>query len=215
MMKKLMRIHDLPPKRIEPAHMAWPSLIVLAALFLFGAVAGCFTASSVDGSAGSALMSYLQEFFSMMAHRPEAVSLLGRALIGAFKYHLLVFLLGLTLPGVALIPATMVARGFFLSFAVTAFVRVQGVQGLWLAVGAFGVQTLLTLPCLFALAQSGFQASLSLLGSVLSKKPVGKMVSSGYFSRFVVLSVVLVLSALFEALVTPALLSFLAGQMTL
>lgn len=215
-----MKLLSIPRRRtaapsalpVTTAPAMLPSLIVLASLFLCGVAAGSLTAAHVDGEAGNTLVSYLREYLSVLGARPDIGSVIGRAFFNAFKYHLVVMLLGLTLPGVVLIPGTMAFRGFFLSFAVTAFVRVYGIGGLWFALGAFGVQTLLTLPCLFALAQSGLQTSLTLLGSVRGKKPAAKVVTSAYFFRFIVFALVLALSALFEAFVSPSLLAFVSEQ---
>lgn len=207
----------LTPRVIKPGKTGtpgfWPGLIILSALFLAGAVAGCLTAARVGGRTGQAMTSYLQEYLTLFQDRPATGSLLGSALLGAFKYHAAVFLLGLTIPGVALIPLVLAVRGFFLSFTITAFARVFGMAGIWLSAGAFGVQALLTLPCLFFLAMSGLGASASLLGAVSGKnpKPAGKRLGRSYFLPFAFCSSVLCVSALFEAFITPSLLSWIAG----
>ncbi|MDR3206922.1 MAG: stage II sporulation protein M [Oscillospiraceae bacterium] len=189
----------------------WAGPVILAAFFLCGAVAGCLTAARAAAPADDALYAGLRDYLSLLT-RPETGRLLGHAFLGAFAYHLAVFFLGLTLFGVAFIPLTLAARGFFLSFAVTAFARVFGSSGLLLALGAFGGPTLLTLPCLLALGQAGLSSSWALLGAArgLSPKPA---FTAAYVFRFVLFAAVLALAALFETFVAPPLVSWLAGRL--
>ncbi|MDR0381083.1 MAG: stage II sporulation protein M [Oscillospiraceae bacterium] len=200
-------------KWARPEARSWPALIVLSALFLCGAVAGCLVAFRADEAAAETMREFLRGPL-LAQDEPGTGILLGRALYNAFKYHVAVFLLGFTMLGVGLIPLVAAVRGFFLSFAVAAFVQAFGPGGLWLAAGAFGAQALLTLPCLFLVSLRGIAASAALLSAATGpsrRPPAPGRFGAACFLPFALCSVVLCLSALFETFLTPHLLRFIAG----
>ena len=196
-----------------PSHGPGFGLVILSAMFLCGTVAGCMTVSHVGGQSGDALVAYLQGILSASGHQLPAGALFWNAFVNAFKYHAVIFLLGLTLPGIALIPVAMAVRGFSLSFAVAAFVRAFGPQGILLSLGAFGVQALLTIPCLFILAETGLYSAVSLLGAARGKHKKPRVIPPAYFLRFALFAVILTSSALFEALAVPPIMFALAGRL--
>ncbi|MDR1157502.1 MAG: stage II sporulation protein M [Oscillospiraceae bacterium] len=199
-------------KWARPEARSWPALIVLSALFLCGAVAGCLVTFRADESSAEAMRGFLRGL--LLEAEGPAGALLGRALYNALKYHVAVFLLGFTMLGVGLIPLVTAVRGFFLSFAVAAFVRAFGSGGLWLAAGAFGAQALLTLPCLFLVSLRGIAASAALLTAAAGptrRPPAPGHFGAACFLPFALCSVVLCLSALFETFLTPLLLRFIVS----
>jgi hypothetical protein len=135
-------------------------------------------------------------------------ALIGRAFFNAFKYHVAVFLLGFTMLGVGVAPLITATKGFFLSFSITAFIKAFGLSGLWFSLGAFGVQALVSLPCLFYLSMRSMTASASLLGAVAGKykRPLLKGLGATYLFPFAICTVILCLTALFETFVSPPLL---------
>ena len=140
------------------------SLGITALFFLAGIVAGCLAAMRGGGEADKIAVDYLTGFAASGFAGPTY----AQAFLQSFSYGLICFLFGLTLLGVLLIPAAVAARGFFLSFAAAACVRVFGADGLLLALALLGIGALLTVPCLFALAAQGGVTSFSLLRSALS-----------------------------------------------
>ncbi len=190
-----------------------PGLVILAALFLCGAVAGTITAAGIRGDARGTLFSFLDGYLALMKSGPSAAARLGRAFLNAFQYHIVVFLAGFTALGVFLVPLVIAARGFFLSFALTAFVYAYGGQGLFLALGALGIQALLSLPCLFFLSFQSFGTAARLwalsAGKAKSDKPLFGL---PYWSRFGATAAVLALCALYEAFAAPGVISWIAAQ---
>ncbi len=205
-MKRLFR-WDWPSKKPDP------NLILLFAFFLCGAIIACIVSASVDGESGEALTKTIVSYISVLSERPISTALLGPALLNAFRYHLLVFVFSFTSLGVLFVPCLMALRGFFLSFSITAFVRLFGTSGLWLALGAFLVQNLILLPCLFVLAQGALSSSLKLFQIAMGRlsKPATPLFGRPYFLRFAVISVFLVVCALYEAFLSPMLFTWIAG----
>ena len=112
-----------------------------------------------------------------------------------------------------LIPALLAARGFFLSFAVTVFVRLFGYNGLLFSAGVFGVQCLVSLPFLLLISAQAFLSAVSLMSISFGNGRVKAypVFSAGYFFRFGACALVLVVCALFEAFVSPLIAKGLAG----
>ena len=208
---------DGPSAKTLSVYNRGVGLIILSACFLCGAVAGCLTAFHANGEAGSALQSALRDIPLSAEGSPLSGDLFWGALLGVFKFPLAVFLLGLMLPGAFGIPVVMAVRGFSLSFAVSSFVRAFGSSGLLLALGALGIQSLLTLPCLFRLAEAGLQSSISLMGAVRGrlKIPLSYTLSAAYFLRFALLAIVLTGTALFEALAVPPIFRLIADRIVM
>lgn len=181
------------------------SVALLSALFLAGAIVGMAAASYV-ASEGE-LRDYITGYVSDYSSVPKTGELVGLAFFNAFKYHLPVVLFGFTALGVFLIPALVLVRGFFLSFAVTSFINVLGSGGLVLALGVLGFQSLITLPCLLLLGAQGFALSTSVLTSGGLRPGIRRKADSIYWGRVGICFAALSFTALFEAFVSPLIVS--------
>jgi hypothetical protein len=155
------------------------TLLLTSVAFLLGAAVGWLAAlyAVPEGQ----MLSFMRGYAAAYA-APD----LRQALLGNFLAPALVFLLGLTLPGVVLIPAVVAGRGFFLSFAVAVYARVFGLPGILLAFGAVGLPGLLTVPCLFALAVFGFAFSRRLLlkSAGGTRQDAENLLNASYVRRF-------------------------------
>lgn len=207
MRKFFLRFQDLQDAS------AFPWVILMSAFFLCGAVAGCIAAASINDVSGSTLTSYVNGYLSFVGNGAPKGSIAGYAFYNAYKYHAAVFLCGFSALGVLFIPLIAAARGFFLSFAVTSFVRLYGYNGLLFSAGVFGVQCLVSLPFLLSVSAQAFLASAVLMGvSAGVGKARGRPVfANGYFLRFGVCALALLLCALFETFVSPLIAASLAG----
>jgi stage II sporulation protein M len=131
-----------------------------------------------------------------------------------FKYHLAALFLGFSVLGVFCIPALSAVRGFFLSFSVSAIIRLMGSKGILLTLSIFGINTLITIPCFFVLSVSGFSASLYLLRLVFSKntKNTASPFNSRFFMNCGICLIVLMVSTLIDTYLTPYLISYAASH---
>jgi len=181
----------------------------VALLFLLGAVAGSMAAASLESSDET-----LEQFLSGSLSLSKSDYYIGlrfwQAVVNAYKYQLAAFVLGLSILGIALVPLLSAARGFFLSLAVTAMVRTLGSRGVLLALGIWGVQSLLSLPIFLIFCSQAFISSLRLFHSARGNYH-GKVFQPPYFFRTIVCSAVLLLCAVFETFVTPSLTSLISG----
>ena len=129
---------------------AWePSMlreVLLALFFLAGALAGHVYALCCDEGAQAELGRYLRDFCAVYDAGGTASSLWSCAVL-YFGGGVLVFLLGFSCAGVALIPALAALIGFLSMYTVSCFVRCFGRAGVVLAMGLMGIRLLFTLPC--------------------------------------------------------------------
>ena len=131
-----------------------PSLLrglLLALLFLAGALAGHLYAGICGEEAQGALDQYLTDYCAVYDTGSAAASLLS-CVVMYFGYGLALFLLGFSSAGVALIPALSGLFGFLTMYTVSCFVRCYGRSGVLLAMGVLLVRLVFTLPCFLALA---------------------------------------------------------------
>jgi stage II sporulation protein M len=138
-------------------------------VFILGITAGALLAHRVDAGPDSAMGTYLLGYAELLRTGGAAAVPVWRAFLDAFLFPALALLSGLTLLGVAAIPLLLLVRGFMLSFSVTAFVAVFGIDGLWLALGELGLQCILGVPCLILLSVYGAYMALKLLMAARGK----------------------------------------------
>lgn len=178
------------------------SLALLSALFLGGVVAGTVASSNV--APDSELRNYISGYLASAQSESSSAFILP-ALFNAFKYHFLIVVFGFTALGVVAVPIIVFLRGFFLSFAVTSFVKVLGSGGYLLTLGIFGLPFLIALPCLLILGAQAFSLAISATRGASLRK-----VNTQFIARIAVCAAALVLSALIEAFLTPHLITAVA-----
>ncbi len=190
-------------------------LLLCAALFICGCIAGTVAAGFV-GSARQ-LGSTVGDYLAMMSDKTAAPPELLASVIDAYKYHLPAVFLGFSVLGVIFIPVLCAVRGFFLSFSVAVLIRLLGSNGILLVLAAFGISTLITIPCFFILSVTSFSASQYLLRLATSKggknpglPPAGRAVAACALCL-----VLLFVSALIETYLTPQLINYAAAHISL
>ena len=177
-------------------------------MFLCGSVIGTFSAGIVgDGTKlNDLLTNYISFYLDGGTLKPDLMT----AVFDAYKYHLSALFLGLSLTGVALIPALSALRGFMLSYSISAIVRLLGSKGAWLALSVFGIRTVMTIPCFFILCVYAYSTSTHIFRQSLSKNV--KLTASPFNSRTVIATgiclVILLISALIDTYLTPYLIRF-------
>ena len=142
-----------------------PGLILCGALFLCGIVAGTFSSSFVGD--GAELTRYFSEYLTLTQDGAFIDPSFFSVLADTFKYPLLVFALGFSVPGIIGIPILSAMRGYTLAFSVSVMVRLYGGDGVLLALSVFAVGTILTVPCFLILAAQSFRSACLLTLTVI------------------------------------------------
>ena len=125
-----------------------PAFLFLTAIFLCGAAAGSLT--GVISTSRGVMLS-----FELPEERNALFLLFGTLLwlVGAV-------LAGLLPPGGLFISAVVAARAFILSFSVAAMLGKPAWATIWLSLKAFGLQAVVTVPCLLVTAAAAFNAGI-------------------------------------------------------
>jgi uncharacterized membrane protein SpoIIM required for sporulation len=134
-------------------------------------------------------------------------------MLNTFVYPILCFALGYSIPGVALIPAAICAKGFFLSYAVASCVKVFGAEdGVFFSLSLLGPHLLIGLPCLFLLGTHGLLGSVWLISSI-KRKPAPPMRAKESFLRLGAVLCALAVAAAIEIFCSPVLASMAASRL--
>lgn len=189
----------------NPSEAFTSTFLILILFLLFGMVSGClFALHSKDNSFFTTMSKSLQEIVvSGIEEYP-----LRKTYLNYVKYVLAVFFLGFTVLGIAGIPLTVFAKGFFLSLSVSGVIQTFGRKAIIIALSMFGLQALFSIPCILAASCVALETSFSLSKLITLKRPQqGKRTISikMYIFFFIVLSFLLFIPALLDTILTPKL----------
>ena len=182
------------------------ALLVLCVFFIVGAGLGRLGHGYVTAANNEELARYICTYAELVSVSKNVAANIYSVALLYFRYSIFYFLLGFLAAGVLLIPFTCAVQGFFLSFSISCFASSLGKDGVLLALSAFGIRCLFTLPCCFLLATWSFLAAKN--RSTLSaggKK--GTRLPPEYFWRFVICVIVLLVGSVLELSVVPRLFS--------
>ena len=197
----------------SPTVEGTPALVVTAAFFALGALAGCLTAFRIHTNGAEALYSYLEQFLALAQEGglsvPEFPTLLWRT----FRWPLVAFLLSFTALGLMGIPMLSALRGFFLAFSVAAFSRAYGRDGLTIAFLLQGIPGLLSVPSFLLLATQSFSSAFRLAGRGSGQGRRELPYDREYFLRCGLCVGVLFISLLVECYLVPILITGWAGAL--
>lgn len=187
--------------------------LLLAVLFLAGALAGHLYAGSCGEETWTALGRYLDDYCRLYDAGGVETSLVS-CVVMYFGYGLALFLLGFSAAGVVLIPALSGVFGFFTMYTVSCFVRCYGRPGAALAMGALIVRLAFTLPCFLVLAGAAWPLSMELfaLSFGRGKRSTPVLYGSRYFLIVLLCAVILAVGVCCERLLTPVLFRAALGS---
>lgn len=184
------------------------NLIILSVFLLCGILIGSFSASYIENDTATQLSSSIA---NSIGHKNfEIKPLLLITIWDNLKYFLLEVFWGFTFLGVIAIPITLAVRGYFLAFSIGAIINSYGISGIWLALALFGVQSIISIPCLIAISNKSFDASKVQFTFISNGKRtfVGRVFSKKFFIVALLSVVILVILSLYDVYVTPKLAEF-------
>ncbi len=177
------------------------ALWALCLCFLLGGAAGCLFAGASDGEGVQALSGYLTGYLAL-AQEGTVLRSFSAVMWEQLRYLLAAAALGVTVIGVAGLPALFAARGFLFAFSVGCFYRVFGGPGLFPAFCLFGLPALLWAPALFLVGSQGLSWGVS----ALSRGEARGLAGGAFWARAVLGLILVVLCGLAEYLTVPVLL---------
>ncbi len=180
-------------------------LLVVCFLFALGAILGMLAHRGVTEQDDLYLRSYLLQFAQMSAQPQDAAASLLSVLLVYFRYPLLLMLSGSSAVGLLAVPFFCMMQGFSLAFAVNCFASAMGADGILLALAAFGIRCMFTLPCFFLLAIGTAERAYRTADQRNSGKKKAANGQQGS-TRKIVLWALLLLGAVVELTLVPQLL---------
>ncbi len=181
--------------------------VFLSAMFLCGVCAGCVTATYITGDCANFLNEYLTKEVLVSVSDIRVKEFFLKTLIALYKYPVVIFLFGYTAFGIVFIPAVLTLRGYFISFCVTSVVRGLGYKGLLTALSLYGLQAVLSIPCVLIIATKAMRASQGFLALAREgqERRLTSPIPEGYFACFLICIACLTVCAALEVLLVPKL----------
>lgn len=182
-------------------------MVFLSAMFLCGVCAGCATAAYITGDYANFLNEYITKEVLVSVSDIQVKEFFLKTLVSLYKYPMVIFLLGYTAFGIFFIPVVLILRGYFISFCVTSIVRGLGYKGLLTAFSIYGLQTVLSIPCLLVISMKAMRASQGFLSLVREEKDrrLISPIPERYFLCFLICIACLTFCAVLEVLLVPKL----------
>ena len=186
----------------------------LVVLFAVGVAFGALAVGALDATQRLELTHYLDFFLSSLddpEERIPSVEVARHALSNNWRTAALIFLLGLTVIGVPLVPAVVFLRGFIAGFSVGFLVATRGVDGLLISVFAILPQNVLIIPALLVLSAAALTFSAHLVRPNRQAIPIWTTAVS-YLLTGAATFALLGIASLVEGYVSPLFLRLLAGR---
>lgn len=188
-------------------------LTICIVLFACGVVIGTFAAGYINEEIFSDLYNEISGYAGLVEEgsfrQPGVLSVIW----STCKYHLLVVFLGFSLLGPICIPLVSGIKGFFLSFSIAAVIKALGGGGWLVAIGLFGLGSIISLPCFFLLGSGAFKMSLGLFRSIsgTSKSGISVLYGRRFLTRACLCVLALMAAVMIELYVTPYFLSMVSA----
>lgn len=188
-------------------------LTILCIFFIAGIFLGQWAHRTAYSGENEQLQTYLLSYAKLLAESSGESASPGSVLLVYFRYPVAAFLLGFTALGVFLLPVLCLLQGFFLSYSVACFAAALARDGIMLALSAFGIRCLVTLPCVFLLSVWALEMSVARCqAKAEGKGPIDSKGDSVYLLRFFVCVLILLFGTVLERTIVPKIVALaLAG----
>ena len=185
-----------------------PRLLFLGICFFIGLILGHGIALHMPDQVYSQLNAYLTGFLALEQRQFSDAAF--STLLLYIRYPLLVFFLGFASIGVVFLPLTSIVFGFFLSFSASCFAASFGKGGILLALAAFGLRALITIPCFFLLAAPSWEMACALASRSWGKgkRFVPPVYGKSWWMRLAVVSGILLFGVCLDLMISPYLLEW-------
>lgn len=192
--------------------------LFITVLFMVGVVFGAVIVNTLDLEQKEGLLNYLGYFFSGLEQ--DSIADPGVAFQHAVGDHLktvgLMWILGISVVGIPLLLIFIFLKGLVIGFTVGFLVNQLSWKGLWFAFVAVVPQNLLVIPVMIIVAVAGIDFSISLVRNRIIHHRGSIYPQFVSFSILITgMAVVMLISSLFEAYVSPILMKGTLPQLGL
>ncbi len=182
-----------------------PTMAMMVVFLLCGIIIGCLVGKYISGESDNFLKRYVLQYEEITHVGVGKYSFL-KSLFNLTKYPVIIFLLSFTAIGVFSIPLIVFIKGFFSAISVSAVIHSIGTNGILAALSIFGIQTLITFPCILLISSIAFEFS-KVFFKIFRRNSCATVVYpislQGYIFIFFICLIALLLCTLVDMLLTP------------
>ncbi|MDR4435581.1 stage II sporulation protein M [Bacillus tequilensis] len=192
--------------------------IFVSVLFFMGVIFGAIIVNSMTISQKEDLYYYLSRFFGQLSDGKQASAsdMFGQSIFHNAKYLGLMWILGISVIGMPIIFIMIFLKGIVVGFTVGFLVNQMGISGFFLSFVSVLPQNVLLIPAYLIMGTCAIAFSLKLIRQLFVKRSLHDAPIQ-WFGRYAfVLLVILFLaliSSLFEAYLSPALMEKLTSRL--
>ncbi len=198
---KVQKKHSFAPGTISI------NLAIMVVALILGIASGCIFAAKADSDV---LTNLIGSDITIISQNESSDYSLFKTFFNLAKYPVLSLFLSFSAFGVILIPLVVFTKGFLLSLSVSSVISVLGKKGIFTALSMFGVQSLVSIPCLLLLTAVGFEFSKPfalLAGPSKGQIPQKRIKTGSTLILFSFLLILVFLAAIVDTFLTPILVS--------
>lgn len=187
---------------------------LVVVVFAIGIVVGAMTIKILDIDQKNDIILFLNSFFKTIdGNNLDSLPIIKQSIIDNFKTIGLIWLTGIIIIGLPIIPVVILFRGFALGFTVGFLVNEYGAQGFLFSILGILPHNLFTIPGLVSIASTGMAFSInSIKERRLNTKNKNLYFNIINYSVLILLFSILVLAGcLVEAYISPIFLRLLSG----
>ncbi len=186
--------------------------IIVLFSFLVGIATGAFTVSSLSDLEKEELISFLDNFFSILGNQEINASMVFKqSLINNIQTLALIWILGITIIGIPVILFIIGVRGFVIGFTVGFLINEFGIKGLFFVLTGILPQNLIMIPILIAIGVIGINYSILIIKN-RRKTNIPERRGSPfimYTANLWLLFIPLLIATFIEAFLTPVFIKIL------
>lgn len=181
-------------------------------LLVVGIVVGAITIKVLNVEEKNQILSFFNSFFKLLNKEDMNSSLLLKeSLIGNMKTILIIWLTGVVIIGIPVIPIIVLLRGFAMGFTVGFLVNEFGLKGFLFSIFALLPQNIFIVPGIISISSIGISYSLNRVkgrkNRVLYKYSLTSFLN--YSSIIFLFCILIVVGSLVEAYISPLFMKFI------
>ncbi|MCF6459710.1 stage II sporulation protein M [Clostridium sp. Cult3] len=186
---------------------------IVAIVFAIGIITGAVTIKVLNSEQKNGIMIFINTFFRAMGNNSfENLSIFKQSLIDNFKTIGLIYITGLVIIGIPIIPVTVMFRGFALGFTVGFLVNEYGLQGFLFSILGILPQNLIIIPAILSISSIGMAFSMKSIKNRKFKSINNNMHWNivNYSILILFFSIIVIIGCLIEAYISPIFLRLIS-----
>lgn len=193
----------------------WIYMIVIF-VFVIGVSLGAMVVNSIDDVSRNDARIYIEGFLDLTSRNElQPVYILKQSIKFNLYFTLILFLSGLTYPGIVIVPLLVAFRGFCIGFSVAFLTQSFGGNGFLFSIGSVLPQNIIYVPIVIVMGVTGLNYSLWALRSRYFKKyGASANLFAPYAFTTLVLFVILAAGCIVEAYITSIVIKGLTPYVT-